>query len=276
MNQQNIQNAFQMLASLEMEMSQMRQKIATINNLLQVSQVQQQSPQTFQQQQPMQAGSVQGSTKVELALWDKPVEQGKTPMITGNVKFNDVTYNLALFQSKPNDSSMVFNGYVLPQNDDRETPLSEKKVGGAFIYNNQDGLSMSLAIDESPLLNQTQARVPLVFNSNKQPGDKQPTLRGQQQIPAIVVKPVDQVLQAQGIQLPNMPQQQAPQPQPSQPADPMQGIFTNWASGQQQPQQQPSHNDLNQLLGQGQQPQQGNGGGQPPTQGGGILGSLLS
>lgn len=264
-----VQQAYEVLASLEQDLQNLYSKVKTVYQLLQVPQIQQQSPMGQQQAAMHQAGAQQGQTKIDVAIWERPTQPDKASMVSGVIKFNDVEYGLAMFQSKPNDKGMIFNGYVLPKESDPSVPYSEKKVGGAFIYNNPNGLSLSFVMDESPLVNKYNGNVPLQRNHLKQEGDNKPSVVGGVTVPHTIVKDVNEVLTSQGIHLPA---------QPSQPADPMQSALARFFSGNgrgQQPQQQDlgnpqDYNNLNNLIANQQTQQQ-----QPPTQGGSILGGLL-
>lgn len=234
MNPQQVQQAYQILASMEQTLQTLTEQYRAVAQLLSVQQANAQTPAALQQTAaPATTVAQPGTTVVDISLWDRGQNSQGKGQVGGIMKLNDAEQQLMLWQSDPNQNGLVFNGYILPKDSDRNVAFQDKKLGGVFMYKTQQGLTLNVAFDESPMVANPKFTVPLMGNAQKTPGDRRPDIVGQVSLPYEVFYSPSAVAGLPG----TVPQQ-------GQPADPSFNVNAyaqpNQQYGLQAPAAQPS------------------------------------
>lgn len=170
-------------------------------------------------QVPMQ----QQTTKVRVALWEKE------RCFNGVVRFDQLEFDIVLFNSNPNSNNLIKNGFILPKGAQKPVngTFNDISVGSAFVnivqHNGQQSIVLSVNMIESPAINGVKFSATLMANPNKTK-DSSPAIIAECEIPGSLLKAAMQE------QINAATSQQQQQYQPGTPADAGLSLLTNGGS----------------------------------------------
>lgn len=125
-----------------------------------------------------QAVSTQGCT-FDLALWAKPKSYQGTLKLHDSATGKEMDLRVVLFQSKPNDKSMVLNGFIVKKDNE---DLSDN-LGGVFVYHRNGNFELSGTVNETSMTNKLDFGGILLDQRNTKTNPNAPDLKLKDVIP---------------------------------------------------------------------------------------------
>lgn len=113
--------------------------------------------------------------KMRVALWKKENCVSGTLKITKDNNVEVAAFGIILFFSKPNDNSVVMNGYIRAHNASASDDLQATSLGSVFVYKVAEGLQAQFKISASAV-NDLVSWDCMLAPNQKTPGSNQPDI----------------------------------------------------------------------------------------------------